>query len=272
MASLCAVWLAACSGQPPTSQPAPATGEDKSAHAAIMLRDGWHARVLVDRDDSIILTLPSGDRQLQQFERRAAFTLAMDGSGRVSIRLDSFSFHPRAPEDAGVTAGASWAGQPTDPALNAMRVVSGGSSAAELTAVVRALLPRLPVGGVHARMNWSDSAAGSVRVDIFSANERRTASWTSGSLSARADGQVLAVKLREDFEQLGDGQQGGRKMTMTSQGRRSGTYYLTSGGEISSARLDDSVAMLISIPSTRQVVPTIRYGRTMVRYYADSPE
>jgi hypothetical protein len=103
-------------------------------------------------------------------------------------------------------------------------------------------------------------------VDIFSANERRTAAWTAGSLSVRSGGQVIPVRLREDFEQLGDGQQSGRRMTMTSQGRRSGTYYVTQNGQVSSARLDDSVAMLISIPSSKQVVPTIRYGRTVVRF------
>jgi len=227
--------------------------------------------VIVDRDDSIILTLPSGDRQLQHFDRRAAFTLVMDGDGRVSIRLDSLTFRPQGVNDAGIAAGARWAGQATDARVNAMRVTEGGGPAAELTAVVRSLLPRLPVGGVRAQMNWADSASGSVRVDIFTVNERRTAEWSSGSLSNRSGSKVLAVRVREDFEQLGDGSQGGHKMTMTSQGRRSGTYYVTTDGRVSSATMDDSVAVLISIPAMKQVVPTMRYARTFVRFMPASP-
>lgn len=256
--------VAACSHQPPTNEPAPASGPRSNG---ISLRDGWHATVLVQRNDSIILTLPSGDRQLQRFERSAGFTMMMDGDGRVSIRLDSLTSRPRTANGQGTTpVGATWAGRAGDARVNAMRVTGGGDPAAELTAVVRNLLPRLPAGGIHARMTWADTSTGDVRVDVFKASEHRTAAWSSGVVSQRAGSGVLPVLVREDFEQLGDGQQGGRKITMTSQGRRSGTYYLTTDGRVSGAQLDDSVAMLISIPDTRQVVPTMRYARTIVRF------
>ncbi len=261
----CAALLMACAGQPPASEPAPTTGATKSVKSGILLREDWHAKAVVDRDDSIILTLPSGERQLQHFDRRAVFTVSTDGSGRVSIRLDSLTYHPRASAD-GATPEGSWAGQATDPSINALHLTGGGAQAAELTSVVRCLLPRLPLGGIRSQMSWIDSAQGNVRVDIFTANERRTAVWSTGSPSTRAGDEVIPVRVREDFEQLGDGSQGGRRMTMTSQGRRSGTYYMTRDGRMSSARLDDSVAMLISIPSSKQVVPTMRYGRTVVRF------
>jgi hypothetical protein len=261
---LIASLVAACSHHPPVDEPAPVAAPRPNG---ISLRDGWHATVLVQRDDSIILTLPSGDRQLQRFERNARFTMMMDGDGRVSLRLDSLTFRPRTGNGQGTApVGATWAGRAGDAHVNAMHVTGGGDPAAELTAVVRNLLPRLPVGGVHARMIWADSSTGDVRVDIFKASEHRTAAWSSGALSQRAGAGVLPVLLREDFEQLGDGQQGGRKITMTSQGRRIGTYYLTTDGRVSGAQLDDSVAMLISIPDTKQVVPTMRYARTIVRF------
>jgi hypothetical protein len=237
----------------------------------ISLRDGWHATVLVQRDDSIILTLPSGDRQLQRFERRAGFTLTMDGDGRVSLRLDSLISKPKSGNPAAIPVGATWSGRASDAHVDAMRVSGGGDPAAELTAVVRGLLPRLPEGGVRARMSWVDSSTGDVRVDIFRASEHRMASWSAGTLSERAGSNVLPVLVREDFEQLGDGMQGGRKLTMTSQGRRSGTYYVTPDGRVSGAELADSVAMLISLPDRRQVVPTMRYARTSVRFLSASP-
>lgn len=260
---LIASLLTACSHQPAANEPVPATAPRPNG---ISLRDGWHATVLVERDDSIILTLPSGDRQLQRFERSARFTLTMDGDGRVSLRLDSLTLRPRTGNGPLIPLGATWAGRAGDARVNAIRVTGGGDPAAELTTVVRDLLPRLPAGGVHARMSWADTSTGEVRVDIFKASEHRTAAWSSGALGQRAGAGVLPVLVREDFEQLGDGQQGGRKITMTSQGRRSGTYYLTMDGRVSGAQLDDSVAMLISIPDRKQVVPTMRYARTIVRF------
>jgi hypothetical protein len=257
------VLVAGCAHRPPSTEPVPAGGH---ATNGIRFQDGWHATVLVQRDDSIILTLPSGDKQLQRFDRRAGFTLAMDGDGSVSLRLDSLTLRPRTGTAPAVPMGVTWTGRASDAHVDALRVSGGGDPAAELTAVVRSLLPRLPAGGVHARMRWADSSTGNVRVDIFKASEHRTAAWSSGAISDRPGGRVLPVLVREDFEQLGDGQQDGRRLTMTSQGRRSGTYYLTSDGRVSGAQLDDSVAMLISIPATKQVVPTMRYGRTTVRF------
>lgn len=232
---------------------------------AIRLADGWQATVLVQRDDSIILTLPSGDQQLQRFDRQAGLTLIVDASGRMSLRLDSMTLRPSR-GNAPIPLGATWSSRAGDAGISAMRVTGGGDPAAELTAVVRNLLPRLPPEGVHARMAWTDSSTGEVRVDIFRASEHRTAKWSTGTLSDRSGTSILPVLVREDFEQLGDGMQGGRKLTMTSQGRRTGTYYVRSDGRMSAAELTDSVAMMISVPDLRQVVPTIRYARTSVRF------
>ena len=263
-ALLLAALTAACGGHGP---PAVAPRPGAIRPAGIVLRDGWRATVLVQRNDSIVLTLPNGEKQLQRFDRHAGFTLAVDGDGEVSVRLDSLTLRPRTSNvAAGVPVGATWTGRANDVRVNAIRASGGGDPTAELTTVVRDLLPRLPVSGVRANMSWADSGTGEVRVDIFRANEHRSAAWSTGAMSARPDGQTLPVQLREEFEQVGDGLQGGRRMTMTSQGRRTATYYLTPDGRISSAELDDSAAVLISIPDTRQVVPTIRFARTTVRF------
>ncbi|MGH7593749.1 MAG: hypothetical protein ACRELE_07860 [Gemmatimonadales bacterium] len=262
---LAALLVAGCANPAPPAGMTP-TPRGRRPADDISLRPGWRATVLVQREDSIILTLPSGDRQLQRFDRRAGFTLAIGGDGKVSLRLDSLTVHPGDTGESQAPLGATWSEHASDVAVNAMRVTSGGDLAAALTAVVRNLLPRLPANGVHSLMTWADSASGNVRVDIFVASERRTASWSSGAVSGRGGSQVLPVRVCENFEQLGDGSQDGRKLSMTSQGRRSGTYYLTLDGRISSAQLEDSVAMLISIPATRQVVPTTQYARTTVLF------
>ena len=178
---LVVVLVAGCSHVPPATEPGPA-----DAANGISLQDGWRATVLVQRDDSIILTLPSGDQQLQRFDRRAGFTLTMDGDGRISLRLDSLTFRPKSSNAPGTPLGATWAGRASDAHVDALRVTGGGDPAAELTAVVRNLLPRLPAGGVHARMRWADSSTGDVRVDIFRASEHRTATWSTATSSLPA--------------------------------------------------------------------------------------
>jgi len=253
--------LAACTPAPPVTSPAQPLGGP-----TISLRDDWSATVLVERDDSIILTLPSGDRQLQQFHRSAVFTLVIARDGTVSLRLDSLKVLPRDDSAGAVPLLAAWTGRADDPRVNALRVSAGGELADELTAIVRNLLPRFPVAGAHAQTTWTDSADGTVRVDIFTANERRTATWTVGTASRDATGTSLPVRVREDYEQIGSGSQGRGRITMTSQGSRSGIYYSTVDGRLMSARLTDSATMLISLPDTRQVVPTVRFGRSSVRF------
>jgi hypothetical protein len=248
-----AALLGACAGAPPASPPARPV-----AAPALSLERNWHARAMIERDDSIVLTLPSGDHQLQQFHRSAVFTLGVTSEGVVTMRLDSLTLRPS--DDASRTAmlPATWTGRVDDPHVDALRVAAGGEFAEELTSIVRQLLPRYPVGGAGRLSTWSDSATGKVRVDIFSATERRSAVWTTGP-----DGTLT---LREEYEQMGSGSQGGQRLAMTSQGRRSCTYYSTPAGVPLTASLADSSTMLITILGSKQMVPTVRFGRTAVRF------
>src|ERR1019366_4677058 len=132
------VLLGACAGAPP---PAPLVRP--VAGPTISLLVNWHAKVLVDIHDSIVLSLPSGDHQVQQFEQNAVFTLDVANDGAVSIRLDSLTRHPSPDEVARVTSfQAAWTARANDIGVNAFRVLAGGEFAEGLTAFVRRLLPR----------------------------------------------------------------------------------------------------------------------------------
>ena len=95
------VTMAACAGAAPRTAATP-TNPD-----AISLRENWRSTVIVERDDSIVLTLPSGGHQLQRFHRVAGFTLAVGGNGTVSIRLDSLKTQPAGAANAASLAGAT---------------------------------------------------------------------------------------------------------------------------------------------------------------------
>jgi hypothetical protein len=192
--------------------------------------------------------------------------LNISDGGDVTLTLDSLVVKPRTSGDAGSPVGAVWTGEVAGDRLDALQLRGRpGGSAAPLTSMVRDLLPRLPRSGARAGLSWADTTNGPVQVDIFSGSERRTATWSGGTVTARD--RLLPVSVREEFEQLGSGTEGGRKMSMTSQGRSSGIYYIAPDGRITDAQLSDSVVMLISIPGTRQLIPTTRYSRTSVHFF-----
>jgi len=207
------------------------------------LREDWRSNVVVDRVDSILLTMPSGDHQLQHYRRIAAFSFVVDPSGGVTIRLDSLRTIPAAPIDSDLLVGATWTGRLEDLSVSALHL-SGKSGANALTPLVKSLLPRLPSGGARPRSGWSDSATGRSWTDIFSVSERRTAQWSAGSLSRGDTGQFLPVKLTEAFEQIGEG----------------------------SAELSDSAAVSIGVPATRQVMSGVRFTRTDIRFITPGAE
>lgn len=235
----------------------------------LALRNGWQSTVVVDRSDSIMLTMPSGDHQVQRYRRQAGFTLSVDRDGAVLVRLDSLRTGGVADSDNLV--GSTWSGELDDPGVSQLHL-SGKSAANALTPLVRSLLPRLPAGGAAPRAAWNDSGSGRSWSDIFTVSERRTAKWSAGAVSGHDSSAVVPVRLSEEFEQIGDGTQDGRKLTMTAQGGRSGTYYVTSGGIVRHAELRDSAAVSVGVPETRQVMSGVRFTRTEIRFISPSAD
>ena len=221
----------ACAGTAPPPAPSAAIAPD-----AIALRPGWRSTVIAERDDSIVLTLPSGDRQLQRIHRVATFTLSTGPTGAVSTHLDSVRSEP------------------------------SGGGAPELASLVQQLVPRLPASGARPNSSWSDSARGPTSIDIFKVTERRNAAWTSGALTRAAGGQTLPIRLREEFEQIGSGSRDDQRLTYTSQGRRTGTYYLNSSGRLTSAQLRDSSTISIGVPASKALMSGTRVTRTEIRF------
>ncbi|MBA2291488.1 MAG: hypothetical protein H0W15_03420 [Gemmatimonadales bacterium] len=262
--------VAACapstSGPRPDPAPLPAAPDRTSASTAITLRRDWTTTVTVEREDSIVITLPDGSRQVQRQGRTAHFTMSL-APGTVRVKLNDLVLRPSLGNEATEVIGTTWTGRVgasgTITNLQASRNTTLGD---DISNVVRAFLPRLPDGRAVPGARWADSSEGAVRVEIFRANEHRTTEWSAGQRTERNGIQVLAVRSREEFEQLGRGNQAGRELTMTAQGRRTATYYLTLDGRVDAATLQDSVAKFITIADTRQSIPTMQFARTAIQY------
>lgn len=266
-----ALALAACAPSTPSAPrpvpaPLPPAPERIAPSTAVTLRRDWTTTVRVEREDSIVLTLPDGSRQVQRQGRTAHFTMIL-APGTVRVMLNDLVLRPSLGTEATEVIGTTWTGRVgASGAITNLQASRNTTLGDDISNVVRAFLPRLPDGRVEPGVRWADSSEGAVRVEIFRANERRTTQWNTDQRTEHNGMALIAVRSREEYEQVGTGNQAGREMTMTAQGRRTATYYLTLDGRVDSATLQDSVAKFITIPDTRQIIPTMQFARTALQY------
>lgn len=250
---------------PPVVRPIPSTARSPGANATALTTQ-WQSMVILDRRDSLVLTLPDGSKQLQRLGRLAYFTLTLNGTA-FSVRLDTLQVAPASPEASREAVGTSWSGWlGAFGRIENLSISRGGILVEELTTTVVNLLPRLPRAGARGGDRWTDTTKQTIRVQIFKTDDQRTARWQVGPATDRDGLRVVPVHVREEFEQVGRGSTAGRKMAMTAQGSRSATYYVTADGRLDNAVVIDSAAMLITIPGSQQSIPTMQYGRTVIRY------
>ncbi len=265
--TLAMILLAACGGSPAaTTRPTPVATPPVRTTGGVALTRAWQSQVLLDRRDSLVLTLPNGTKQVQRIGRLALFDLTIDGNA-LSARLDSLVLVPAEPAVARAALGTIWNGRiGAYGRMENLTASRGGILVEELTTAVAALLPSLPRGGAKAGENWADSGKRTIRVEIFRTEESRTSRWRVNPTAERDGLLLVPVQVRETFEQIGRGTSAGREMTMTAQGSRSGVYYMTADGRVEQIITVDSIAKLITIPTAKQSIPTMQYSRTIVRF------
>ncbi len=267
---LAAAMLAtACGGgsAAPARRPAPAPQPAaNAAPAPISLATGYRATALMERSDSIILTLPTGDKQVQRMGRHARFTIDVRRDGAVRVRLDSLALKPSTGGREHDAVGTVWQGQLTAGGLGTLRTSASNPLVADLGERVRDFFPTIPGDGVLPGVHWADTSDATRHVEIFEAQEHRVRQWEAVARGTRLGVVVQPVRLTEHYEQLGAGQQAGREMRMSAQGSGTTTYYLLITGLIDAVVQTDSASRLITIPSTRQVVPTVQVTRTTVMF------
>ena len=257
--------FAACSNSPPPRPtPVPRPG-GPAGRALVLLRNDWRALVIMQRLDSLVLTLPDGSRQLQRVVRSARFTVEIAENNSFTATLDSLAIQPAAA--AAEVLGTRWTGKVSGAGrIEGLRISRGSPLGDDLTATVRSFLPLVPFSGMPVGRSWKDTTSGSVQVEVFRASEQRTRTWTAQERTERNGLPVYPVRVKEEFEQFGKGSQSGREMTMTAQGSRTGNYYMTVDGRVDAVVLQDSIAQFITIPATKQTIPTMRYSRTTLRF------
>lgn len=262
--------LAACARGRPAPAPSPAP-DAPTAPGAIALATGWSGRYLLLRTDSIAITLPTGAVQRQVLGQEARFTVWVGRDAKVTIRLDSLQVRPTTATGMQDLVGATWTGTLTREGVRSLRPSRGEAFLGDLGEAVRSLFPSTPRGGFRPGVRWADTTEAARPVEAFLATDRRLSAWIAGTRTTRDGVEVLPLTLREQFEQIGKGDQGGRAMTMTAQGVRSSSYYLSVGGRVDHVVHRDSIAKFITIPAGRQTIPTTQIVRIELRQLAATP-
>ena len=262
---------AACSGggrSEPATTPSPSEGPVATpAPPRVALATGYDASAIIEHRDSVFIALPDGTTQVQVAERHVRFTVRVAGNGDVEVQLDSMAGRPAVPNAGYDLLGATWHGRLTRDGLDGLsgpadETPLGGHVAAQ----VAMLFPAVPRGGASVGERWADTTGSDRRVEIFRAADQRRALWEVGEPVTRDGIETVPVSVREEYEQLGRGEQAGREMRMTAQGVRSATYYVSIIGRIDGMVARDSAQRLITIPSTRQAIPTTQVVRTEIRW------
>ncbi len=267
--------VVACAGNtPPPMIGGPATERRADAKAPtsndavirIAPATNYRATARMERHDSIVLTLPDGKRQVQQTSRNARFSLQVGAGGDVQIRLDSLTFHPDVPNASREAIGTVWHGKLGAHGIEDLRPNHENGVTRDMTSTVEDLLPSMPRAGVVVGERWADTVSSTRRVEIFDAQDERRSTWRVGPARTIDALMVHPIEVTERYEQLGDGKQAGREMRMSAQGSRSATYYSTKAGRIDQMVQVDSASRLITIPDSRQAIPTMQVIRTSVTF------
>jgi hypothetical protein len=251
-------------GGSPASSPVTVAEAGRADAIRITLAQSFRATADIARRDSITLTLPDGRSQLQRMQRAARVSVQLGTDGQIRIRLDSLSFTPPLGDAARGAIGTVWRGRMGSTGIADLRPDRSNSLVEELTPTLGELLPALLRGGARAGDRWGDTTASRRRVEIFDATDQRRTQWTMAIAQTLEGIEVHPLTVSERYEQLGEGKQAGRSMRMSSQGSRTATYYMTRTGLVDRMMEVDSASRLITIPDTRQAIPTTQVVRTTV--------
>lgn len=276
---------AACAGNAPpapTSTPSPGPvgrpsmdpgRSDAPADAAIRYpsRGGGTQRFQLSRRDSIAVTMPSGESQLQISVTTAFTTLvwtATDSGTRMSATVDSLVADrdfplPFAHIDSARQARWTFLRAPG----GRISEVSGGPASLRGDQVRDQLLllfPPLPEGGARPGATWSDSAVVPARVSAFEATEQASVSALAAPLAGPRGSLNVAVTRARTAN--GEGSQFGQTITVRATGVDTLDVVLAPDGRVLEVAGTRTTDLVVDLPAIGQSVPAhqVSYLRSIL--------
>lgn len=273
---LAALAVAGCSsatsgaGEPggPTPDPGPPPGPGLPAPTGLIYRPVRDAAYAVQRHDSLTLQLPGGASQLQLIDRTAylRLTISPDVAGyQAVIVLDSLQASaggvPAVLDSLTPARGTRWTATLTpEGQLSAMTADRSSTFGDQVESDLRSLFPELPLGGVRAGMEWTDTTEVPVKAAAFDAVERALTRYRA--VESDQSGAKNAIRVESDgtYERTGKRTQFDQQLEMTATGTRSAVHHLSQDGILISAHGSDAGDMTITVLAQGQTVPVKQTG------------
>lgn len=211
------------------------------------------------RRDSIVLTMPTGEEQVQILARTAFLTLtwvAADSGTRITSTIDSMV------ADSGLTIPLAQLDSARGTRWTALRPPSGGLTGItgnrssllgdQIRDQLALLFPRVPADGVRAGLQWTDSTVAPARVSAFEANETSLSSATAGALLSSGG---IPIQVTISRSATGEANQFGQTISLTSTGSDTLDYQFEKDGRISQASGHRSTSLVVELSAIGQKVP-----------------
>jgi hypothetical protein len=126
-----------------------------------------------------------------------------------------------------------------------------------VAAAIKQFFPRIPATGVEAGAQWSDTTeiktSGATQLVIHSINHRHAGDWTQ-----YAGVRAVRIDVASNYTLSGTGQQMGQEFTLTGEGVKSTSQYLSSEGRYLGAASKDSSNFTVSLSAMGMTIPSIQ--------------
>lgn len=251
--------LAACGGAPVAAGPGPApVRRPHGPLAALRYGPGGPWAYRLTRQDTMYVTLPNGDKQIQVLDRTLTFRWSVTagaGGGELVITVDSVRLGGlpealrHALEDS--TRGAVLRGAlAADGRGLALAVAPDNPVTQASAATVTWLLPALPAMAAGDTLGVTDTLRGTTRFNVVDAAEvtvrQQRAVPADSAWMVIAEATVTRDGVSPD-------------LTLTGSGARWGSTLVAPDGRILGASGRDSVAMSITVPSMGQQFSILQF-------------
>lgn len=124
----------------------------------------------------------------------------------------------------------------------------------------RRFFPYVPAEGFRPSGTWTDSLASTEPGLGATINRRAWLETQALGWEFRDSVSVLRLAVTEAYEFSGTGEGGGQPISLRGTGRRTGTDFLTAGGEYLGGTSSDSAAMDITLPLQGITIPQRQIG------------
>lgn len=265
---------AACAGgSGPAPRPAPAPGPaqrptmdpgrtDAPAEVAVRypVAGAGVTRYVLNRRDSIAVTMPSGESQLQMSGSTAWASLrwsATDSGTHFAATVDSLQSDQDLPipfEQVDSVQQARWTFFRT-PTGRIVHLTGGPASLRgdQIRDQLVLLFPPLPAGGARPGAVWADSAAFPTRVSAFEATEQAAVEVRAAAVPGPRGSLGVTLDRRRTAE--GAGTQFGQAITVRATGTDTLEVVLGLDGAVQSAAGTRVTSLVVELPAIGQAVP-----------------